>query len=81
MRNNWSKITDQYHYCLFVVKYLKKIFISLFKYLDGNNLLNISKSGFRPSDSCLHQLLSITHEIYTAFDANPSLEVRGIFLD
>ena len=59
----------------------KVIFNSLFKYLEDNNLLNGNQSGFRPGDSCVRQLLSITHEIYKAFDANPSLEVRGIFLD
>ena len=59
----------------------KVIFNSLFKYLDDNNLLNSNQSGFRPGDSCVHQLLSITHEIYKAFDANPSLDVRGVFLD
>ena len=59
----------------------KVIFNSLFKYLDDNNLLNSNQSGFRSGDSCVHQLLSITHEIYKAFDANPSLDVRGVFLD
>ena len=34
-----------------------------------------------PGDSCIHQLISITHEIFVSFDANPSLEVRGVFLD
>ena len=29
----------------------------------------------------MHQLISIVHDIYNAFDANPSLEVRGVFLD
>ena len=29
----------------------------------------------------MHQLISINHDIYNAFDANPSLEVRGVFLD
>ena len=29
----------------------------------------------------MHQLHSITHEIYKAFNGNPSLEVRGLFLD
>ena len=42
----------------------KVIFNLLFKYLDDNNLLNSNQSGFRPGDSCVHQLLSITHEIY-----------------
>ena len=59
----------------------KVIFNSLFKYLDDNNLLTNNQSGFRPDDSCVHQLLSIMHEIYKAFDANPSLDVRGVFLD
>ena len=59
----------------------KIIFNSLFKYLEDNNLLNGNQSDFRPGDSWAHHLLSITHEIYKAFDANPSLEVRGVFLD
>ena len=33
-----------------------------------------------PGDSCIYQLISFTHEIYGSFDANPSLEVRGVFL-
>ena len=59
----------------------KLMFNSLFEYLEHNNLLNPHQSGFRPGDSCVHQLLSITFNIYKSFDANPSLEVRGIFLD
>ena len=34
-----------------------------------------------PSDSCVPQLLSITHEIYKSFDYNPSVDIRGVFLD
>ena len=59
----------------------KVIFNSLFKYLDNNNLLTSNQSAFRPGDSCAHQLLSVTNKIYKAFDANPSLDVRGLFLD
>ena len=59
----------------------KIIFNSLFVYLNNNNLLNSNQSGFRPGDSCVNQLISITHEICKAFGANPSLEVRGVFLD
>ena len=44
-------------------------------------LLNPNQSGFRPSDSCINQLLAITHEIIEAFDCNPPLEVRSVFLD
>ena len=38
-----------------------------------------SQSGFKPGDSCINQLLSITHEIYKSFD--DGLDVRGVFLD
>ena len=44
-------------------------------------LLNPNQSGFRPSDSCINQLLAITHEIFEAFHCKPSLEVRSVFLD
>ena len=44
-------------------------------------LLNPNQSGFRSSDSCINQLLAITHEIFEAFDCNPPLEVRSVFLD
>ena len=45
------------------------------------SLLNSDQSGFRPGDSCINQLLAITHKIIEAFDCNPSLEVRSVFLD
>ena len=44
------------------------------------SLLNPNQSGFRPGDSCINQLLAITHELFEAFDCNPPLEVqRNIF--
>ena len=59
----------------------KLMFNSIFNFIDTRNMLSVHQSGFRPGDSCVHQLISILHEIYSAFDANPSLEVRGVFLD
>ena len=59
----------------------KIIFNKIYNYLSEENLLNPNQSGFRPSDSCMNQLLAITHEIFEAFDCNPSLEVRSVFLD
>ena len=43
------------------------------------NLLAPNQSGFKPGDSCINQLLSITHEIYSSFD--DGFEVRSVFLD
>ena len=57
------------------------IFNDLFKYFKENNLLSPHQSGFIPGDSCVQQLIAITHEMYKAFDCSPSLEVRDVFLD
>ena len=46
----------------------------------SNNLFSMGQSGFRKSDSCVSQLLSITHKIFKGFDANSSLDTCGIFL-
>ena len=54
---------------------------SLFNYFQSNRLFTPSQSGFLPGDSCIAQLLSIIHEIQTAFDENPTVDVRGVFLD
>ena len=44
-----------------------------------NHLISTNQSGFKPGDSCINQLLSITHGIYASFDEG--YEVRGVFLD
>ena len=59
----------------------KIIFDRLYNFLSQEELLNPNQSGFRPSDSCVNQLIAIIHEIFEAFDCNPSLEVRSVFLD
>ena len=57
------------------------IYNSLFSYILHNKVFTLSQSGFLPGDSCIAQLLSIIHEIQSAFDDNPTVDVRGIFLD
>ena len=59
----------------------KVIYDNLFTYLQENKFLSENQSGFRRNDSCISQLIAITHDIYKSFDANPSLETRGVFLD
>ena len=44
------------------------LFNSLFKYIDENELLNPTQSGFHPFDSCVNQLLSINNEIFSNLD-------------
>ena len=46
----------------------KIIFNRIYNFLLEENLLNPNQPGFRSSDSCVNQLLAITHEIFEAFD-------------
>ena len=59
----------------------KVIYNSLYKYYEFNKILNDNQSGSRSGDSCINQLINITHDVFQSFDSNPSLEVRGVFLD
>ena len=59
----------------------KVIFDSLYDYFIYNDLLTPCQSGFIKGDSCVNQLLAITHEIHKNLDANPSIDTVGIFLD
>ena len=55
------------------------IFHEMFSFFLANNLLAPNQSGFKPSNPCINQFLSITHEIYSSFD--DGFEVRSVFLD
>ena len=54
---------------IFGKKCEKIIFNKMYHFLLEERLLNLNQSGFRPSDSCMNQLLA------------PTLEVRSVFLD
>ena len=55
------------------------IYNSLFEFFVENDLISFNQSGFRQRDSCINQLLPVTHEVYKSFD--DEYEVRGIVLD
>ena len=55
------------------------MFNEMFNFFIENKLISSNQSGFKPGDSSINQLLSITHEIYESFDVG--LEVRSVFLD
>ena len=56
------------------------IFNALFNFFLQNKLSNPCTSGFIPGDSCVSQVLSVTHEIYQSFDCHAPTDVRDIFL-
>ena len=57
------------------------LFKDLFHYFHKNQVFTKYQSGFLPSDSCILQLLSIIHDINSSFDCDPTIDVRGVFLD
>ena len=55
------------------------MFNKMFGFFIENDLISQHQSGFKPRNSCINQLLSITHEIYQSFDEG--FAVRSAFLD
>ena len=55
------------------------LYNSMFEFFIQNNLITSNPSGFKTGNSCINQLISITHEIYKSFDNG--YEARGVFLD
>ena len=51
----------------------------MYSFCIENDLISSNQSGFKQGDSCINQLLSITHDIYQSLDQG--YEVRGVFLD
>ena len=52
------------------------IYNSLFDFFIVTGLMSSNQSGFKPADSCINQLLSITHEFF-----DDGYEVRDVLLD
>ena len=44
------------------------LFNKLYKFFNENDLLSSNQSGSRSGDSCINQILSITHKIYQSLD-------------
>ena len=82
-KKNDKQLVKNYHPVSLLpicVKIFERIlYNSLFDFLNQNDLISPAQSGFKPGDSCINQLLSITHEIYHSMDEG--YEIRGVFLD
>ena len=57
----------------------KIIFDEVYSFLNSNNLISKRQSGFRPNDSTIYQLITITSSIYKSFENYD--ETRAVFLD
>ena len=68
------------NFLIFIVKYPCYLYVpKIFEFMIENNLLSSTQPGCKPNNSCVNQLISIIHSVFTAFDAN--LQVYGISLD
>ena len=55
------------------------LYNEMYPFFSLNELISPNQSGFKQGDSCIDQLLSITHDIYQSLDEG--YEMRGVFLD
>ena len=51
----------------------------MFRFFLDNRLITMNHPGFKHGDSCINELLSVTHHIYNSFD--DGLEIKSVFLD
>ena len=51
----------------------KLMFNAIFSLTGTRNMFSVHQSGFCPSDTCMHQLISIVHDIYNALFMMPIL--------
>ena len=66
---------------IFAKIFEKIVFKNLYNFLTSNNLITRNQSGFTPGDSGTNQLLSLIHDVHSAFDDISCLEVRSVYLD
>ena len=51
----------------------------MYSFFIESDLVSSNQSGFKQEDSCINQILSITHDVYQSL--NQGYKVRGVFLD
>ena len=75
MINNLSKIRDLFLCYQYVVKSLRKLFLTTYSFFTSNNLITKNQPGFRSSDSTENQLLTFINEIHESFDNRNCLDI------
>ena len=82
-KQNYQQLIENYRPILLLPvcgKILERIIYNkMFKFFSENELISHNQSGFKPGDSCINQLLCITHNIYQSLDDDS--ETRDTFLD
>ena len=55
------------------------IYNKMYEFFRENELISHNQSEFKPGNSCISQLLCVSHDIYQSLD--DGLESRVVFLD
>ena len=77
LKKETNKTSKTITLCLFFLSVVRLIYDNMLKYFLDNNLVTPKQSGFRPGDSCINQLLSITHNIFTSFVNGLEVRISG----
>ena len=74
------KIIDLFHFFQFTEKIFERLILNeMYSFLNENDLLSPKQSSFKQGDSCINQLLPVTHDIYHSLFQD--YEVDDVFLD
>ena len=52
---------------IFSKKFERFLYNEIFGFSLDKGLFSVNQPGFKPGDSCINQILSITHKIYISF--------------
>ena len=73
-KKNYEKLVKNYRplslLTIFGKNFEKIIFNKIYHFLWKEKLLSPNQPCFHPSDTCINQLLAITHKIFEVFDCN-----------
>ena len=65
----------------FLGRCMKNQYMILYTHISFHVTYLTLISQVRPGDSTVNQLIFMTHSIFEAFDCNPPLDVRSVYLD
>ena len=75
-----KNLIQNYLLPIFSKVFERLVFNALFKSFLQNKLFTPCQPGFIPGDSCVSQLLLITHEVYKNLDFHLTTDMRDTFL-
>ena len=76
LATNFKKLSSSFTICSKMFQRL--LYKEMFGFFIGQDLISGNRSSFKPADSCINQLLLITHDIYKSFDDDYEFKVFSL---